>query len=143
MTWVDEALHAPNGLAFVKALLTVYKPQFLQAYRGYLEIADAIADGPSIRFLKAAVEDKQAQLDELQGLVADLETIATPEERQAAEDWTAGLLKALRRRSARSRWKRRTRSPPPSNCLPASRLSSPRFRRGTRASTAAGSTGPT
>jgi hypothetical protein len=94
VNWVAESINAPNALAFVKALLDVYKPQFLQAYRSYLEIADAIADGPSIRFLNAAVQDKRAQLAELKPLVADLETNATAEERQAAERWVAGLLTA-------------------------------------------------
>jgi hypothetical protein len=91
----EEAINAPNGLAFVEALAAVYKPQLLAAYRAYLDVADAIADGPSIRFLKIAIQDKESQIEELDSLVDLLKAAADAPEQQVSSRWVASLQDRL------------------------------------------------
>ncbi len=92
----EDSIQAPNALAFMKALTEVYKPQLLGAYRDYLAIADAIADGPSIRFLTMAVRDKEAQIEALGQLTGALEAVSSEDNRCAADAWVT----ALQQRSA-------------------------------------------
>ncbi len=62
---VDAARNAPSALAFYLSLLEVFKPALLQAYREYLQLADTIGDGPSIRFMRLALEEKERQIQDL------------------------------------------------------------------------------
>ena len=91
----DEAINAPNAAAFVLALGRVFKPALLKAYREYLAVADVIADGPSVRFLTLAVQEKEAQITELARYADTLMTHASPEEQQAAEAWVSALVAYL------------------------------------------------
>lgn len=87
----EESINAPNALAFVLALAEVYKPQMLHAYESYLQMADAIADGPSIRFMRMAVQDKAAQLKTLAELVTLLQAQSSEDEQASAQQWVAAL----------------------------------------------------
>ncbi|MCU0514252.1 MAG: DUF455 family protein [Anaerolineae bacterium] len=91
----EEAIHAPSPLAFVQSLAQVYKPAQLQAYRAYLDIADAIADGPSLRFLQMAVTDKAAQITTLAHFAQQMHGHATPAERDTAAAWVAALQQRM------------------------------------------------
>ena len=85
------AADAPNALAFVLGLAEVYKPALLSAYSRYLDAADPLADGPSIRFLQAAIRDKAAQVEELQRFRELLEEQSSAEEQGAARVWADSL----------------------------------------------------
>jgi uncharacterized ferritin-like protein (DUF455 family) len=87
----ERAISAPNALAFISALASVYKPALLNAYQQYLDVADDIADGPSVRFLRMAVQDKQDQINELRTFTATLTKTATDDEKQLAVDWVNAL----------------------------------------------------
>ena len=50
----DESINAPSAQAFLLALLRVYKPALLSAYRSYVDCADDLSDGPILRALKLA-----------------------------------------------------------------------------------------
>lgn len=89
------AVDAPNGAAFVLALARVYKPALLSAYQAYVEIADMIADGPTVHFLRGAVEDKQRQVLQLEQFAQKLLSEATAGEVEEAHAWVNALRRQL------------------------------------------------
>ena len=91
---VDEARNAPSALALYRSLLEVFKPALLRAYRAYLELADEIGDGPSIRFIEQAAREKERQIADLAKLLP-LMREAEPEAEAAADAWVAELDRRL------------------------------------------------
>lgn len=95
-TVFDAAIHAPNAGAFLMAQAEVYKPALLAAYESYLDVADDVADGPSVRFMRMAVQEKRDQIMELKRYAAEeLETLDEASN-QAAIDWVSSLQTALK-----------------------------------------------
>lgn len=64
--FLAETRNAPSALAFFLSLLEVLKPALRDAYRQYLDLADVIGDGPSIRFMHQALLDKEQQVETLE-----------------------------------------------------------------------------
>jgi hypothetical protein len=95
ITSFTEAINAPNDLAFLQSLTQVYKPALLQAYKAYLEVADDLADGPSIRFMEAAVRDKEKQIARLTHLTETVSATKDETQKQAAKAWVESLNKAV------------------------------------------------
>lgn len=91
---LDENMHAPSAEAFVLALARVIKPSMLAAYREYLRRADELADGPTIRFLQMAVQEKAEQVATLTRF-AEAMLRAAPQRRAEAEAWAAALDHAI------------------------------------------------
>jgi hypothetical protein len=89
-----EAAHAPGPEAFLLGLGRVLKPALLDAYGEYLGLTDEVADGPSVRLLQSAVQDKLVQLPLLVQYAEDL-LAAAPERRVEAEAWAAALQARL------------------------------------------------
>ncbi len=52
---------APDGFAFVEGLSQVIRPMLAEAHRSYLETADHLDDGPTVRILRQALEDAGEQ----------------------------------------------------------------------------------
>jgi hypothetical protein len=94
ITLVDEARNAPSALAFYLSLAEVFKPALLEAYRSYLQLADVIGDGPSIRFMRLALEEKERQISDLAVFRADM-LAAEPEAVAGAHAWVAELKQRL------------------------------------------------
>ncbi len=92
---VEEAIHAPSPEAFILSLAEVFKPALLAAYQQYLDEADEIADGPTIRFLNAAVADKGAQVDTLRAFADEMNAQADDATRTNAREWSATLGRRL------------------------------------------------
>lgn len=92
---LDENLHAPSAEAFILALAKVIKPSMLAAYREYLRRADELADGPTVRFLQLAVQEKAEQVATLTRFAEEL-LQAAPERRAEAEAWVMALDHAIR-----------------------------------------------
>jgi hypothetical protein len=92
----DAALDAPSAEAFVLSLARLYKPALLAAYCEYEQLADALADGPILRGLRLAIEEKA---DQVAALTAMAQTMlqAAPERAAAAEAWVAALSLRLTR----------------------------------------------
>jgi hypothetical protein len=86
----DAALDAPNAAAFVLALARVFKPALLAAYQTYLAEADALTDGPILRALRLACEEKAAQISLLEAWATTL-LAATPEDQALALAWFSQL----------------------------------------------------
>jgi Protein of unknown function (DUF455) len=96
---VDEARNAPSALAFYLSLLEVFKPALLQAYREYLQLADTIGDGPSIRFMRMALEEKERQIQDLAGFLPEMLSAAQAgsDTQAEAHAWVAALQQRLER----------------------------------------------
>jgi hypothetical protein len=94
---VDEARNAPSALAFYLSLLEVFKPALLRAYREYLQLADTIGDGPSIRFMRLALEEKERQIQDLAGFLPEMldASHADPDAELEARAWAAALQQRL------------------------------------------------
>jgi uncharacterized ferritin-like protein (DUF455 family) len=94
MRLINEARNAPNGVAMVQSLAHVFKPALAAAYQAYLDLADVIGDGPSIRFMELALDEKQRQIEELDALLPTLREYH-PEHVSAADAWCAELQRRL------------------------------------------------
>jgi uncharacterized ferritin-like protein (DUF455 family) len=91
---VDEARNAPSALALFRTLAEVWKPALRDAYRAYLELADELGDGPSLRFVEQALREKERQIATLHELLPLMEA-AESEARAAADAWVAELAGRL------------------------------------------------
>lgn len=87
----EHSIHAPSAAAFLLAQARVLKPALLAAYAGYVTGADGIADGPSIRFMRAAIADKETQIEDLGRLAELLLDDATDSQRQQARAFVDSL----------------------------------------------------
>jgi len=86
----DESIHAPSAEAFILGLARVLKPALLAAYGEYVSRADELADGPSLRFMRLAVEEKAEQVAALTRFAKEM-LRAAPERRDEAEAWASAL----------------------------------------------------
>lgn len=86
----DESIHAPSPEAFILGLARVFKPSLLAAYGEYVSKADELADGPSLRFMRLAVEEKAEQVATLTRFAKEMLRDA-PERRREAEEWVSAL----------------------------------------------------
>jgi uncharacterized ferritin-like protein (DUF455 family) len=91
----EAAQDAPNPTAFVLALTRVFKPALLNAYQSYLQIADLIADGPTVHFLRGAVQDKQRQIQQLEQFAATLLHSSSDADVDAAHVWVDALRRQM------------------------------------------------
>jgi hypothetical protein len=91
---VDEARNAPSALALFRLLTEVFKPALRDAYDAYLELADELGDGPSIRFVEQAAREKERQIAMLQELLP-LMREAEPEAQAAADAWVAAFAERM------------------------------------------------
>jgi hypothetical protein len=90
----EEAIHAPSAAAFLLSQARVFIPALLAAYKEYLNLADELADGPTIRLLKIAVIEKAEQIALLtrfsEKMLRD-----EPHLREPAEEWVSAHSLAL------------------------------------------------
>ena len=92
--FLDEARNAPNALAFYLSLVELFKPALANAYRAYLNLADSIGDGPSIRFMTQALRDKEQQIEELAAFMDDM-LADDPNQESVARAWVDKLRSHL------------------------------------------------
>jgi hypothetical protein len=92
--FLEKARNAPSALAFYLSLAEVFKPALVNAYRAYLDLADVIGDGPSIRFMTQALRDKERQIEMLAGYLDDM-LAADPEGETTARAWVRTLQTRL------------------------------------------------
>ena len=86
----DASINAPGPEAFVLGLARVLKPSLLKIYQEYLVQADSVADGPSLRLIKIAVDEKVNQIEALIQFTQEM-LAETPEQRSVTEAWVTGL----------------------------------------------------
>lgn len=61
----ESTIEAPDVNSFLRALSEVFIPALRHSYEEYLAASDAIADGPTYRFLQLAVAEKRVHEDAL------------------------------------------------------------------------------
>ncbi len=89
-----EAIHAPSAGAFLLGLARLFKPALLAAFQEYAALADELSDGPILRALRVAIDEKSNQIAMLTRFATDmLRTDAAA--RRAAEEWLAALSERL------------------------------------------------
>lgn len=91
----EDALHAPNYGALLLSLAQVFKPAQAAAYRQYLEAADELADGPSIRFMRMAALEKQEQIGRLAQLAEVAMEEISEDDKATARAWVEEVRNAL------------------------------------------------
>lgn len=90
----DEAINAPSAEAFILSLAHLFKPAMLAAYQDYLDYADELVDGPILRYLRLALQEKAEQIAQLGRFANDM-LAAAPERRQEAMAWVSALSEQL------------------------------------------------
>ncbi|MBO7742755.1 hypothetical protein I8J29_01010 [Paenibacillus sp. MWE-103] len=80
---MDELVHAGSDLEWASAVYEVVKPALLAAYREHMAATQQIVDQPTIRVLRGAILDLEAQLEWGEAFLAELRASA------AAQDATA------------------------------------------------------
>lgn len=61
----EMIVNAPDGRSFLSAAAETFLPALRAAYAGYLTLSDPVADGPTHRFLRLALEEKTQQCSTL------------------------------------------------------------------------------
>ncbi|HJR45548.1 MAG TPA: DUF455 family protein [Actinomycetota bacterium] len=85
----ERSAHAPEPGAVLRLLADDLVPGLEAAYARYLEVSDEIADGPSFRFLRTALDEKREQ-----GVALTAATRTVPES-EAGTRWRAAMRDAL------------------------------------------------
>ena len=86
--------NSPSVPAFLLCNATVLLPAIRDAYEQYLLSSDAIADGPTHRFLSLALSEKREQVSSF-ARWADDTLVRGPENREEAEEWTHAMALRL------------------------------------------------
>lgn len=81
---------APTSFAFTEGLRQVIKPLLRAVYQTYLDTADHLDDGPTIRIIHQALWDIDDQLRRWDEAAGDAHAVY-PTEMEAAQVWVAGL----------------------------------------------------
>lgn len=90
VTLFDSVKQAPSPGVLLHTVATVLVPALRDAYKAYLNASDALADGPTHRFLGLALGEKSEQIG-LLGAWADELLAEQPEQRALADDWAQTL----------------------------------------------------
>jgi uncharacterized ferritin-like protein (DUF455 family) len=85
--FLGELTRARTDAEYALGIYGVVKPALIAAYRAYLAGGDALNDAPSVQQIKHILIDEEAQLEEIQPIIALLST----EERDAAQPWLEQL----------------------------------------------------
>jgi len=91
---VNQITNSPSVVAFLLSLGEVLMPLLRDCYRLYLKVSDPIADGPTHRFLKLALNEKEEQICTV-GAWAQDALAANPQERDAAVRWARAIRDQL------------------------------------------------
>jgi hypothetical protein len=89
----DEAMFSSGSVELLAALVTVFKPALLEAYRRYLEDTNALADYPSVSIIRRIIAEEEEGLLLLQQAYRDI--VDTPEKVALAAEWSQTLLSLL------------------------------------------------
>lgn len=86
--------NSPSSSAFLLAMSRVLMPTLRNAYQEYLQASDEIADGPTHRFLRLALAEKNEQISTYERWT-DAALAEAPQSRVGAEDFAAGVKARL------------------------------------------------
>jgi uncharacterized ferritin-like protein (DUF455 family) len=87
---------SPSAPAFLLSIANVLLPALRDSYREYLEASDAIADGPTHRFLSLALSEKEEQISAFEQW-AESALSSHPRLRESSLAWTKAVADRLSR----------------------------------------------
>lgn len=90
----DKVRDSPSVPAFLLSVGRVLLPEMREAYQSYLQASDAIADGPTHRFLMLAVAEKAEQIEAFEFWIAAAQTLNSEAWSEAAT-WADEIAKRL------------------------------------------------
>ena len=91
---VNQIKNSPSVAAFLLSLGEVLMPLLRDCYREYLKMSDPIADGPTHRFLKLALNEKEEQIRTVSAWAEEALT-ANSQEREGAVRWASAIRDQL------------------------------------------------
>lgn len=91
---LDSVKYSPSISAFLLSVGKVLLPDLRDAYRAYLEASDAIADGPTHRFLKIALAEKMEEITAFEQWI-NTALSQNPEEHAEATAWANEIATQL------------------------------------------------
>lgn len=94
-----HSVDAPTPVAFLDALGKVLLPSLRDAQQSYLDVADVLADGPTERFLRLSIAEKERAIEQLAAHCDDQRAISG-----AANDETDRHWLALTREAVAAPW---------------------------------------
>lgn len=89
----DEAMHSRTTVELLAALVKVFKPALLDAYRHYVATSNGLADYASIRLLRGIIAEEEETLKILNEAYHDI--VDSPEKEAEALAWAAALSNLL------------------------------------------------
>ena len=90
----DAVKDSPSVPAFLLSVGRILLPALRDAYQAYLEASDLIADGPTHRFLRLALAEKEEQIGAFE-LWIEAALSQNPEARAEATSWADEIAKQL------------------------------------------------
>jgi len=90
---MDEAMESDGSVELLAALVKVFKPALLDAYRSYVGQTNGLADYESVRLMRAIIAEEEETLDLLEAAYSDV--VQTVEEKEVAAKWASTLEKML------------------------------------------------
>ncbi|KIL34557.1 hypothetical protein SD71_18990 [Cohnella kolymensis] len=85
--FIRSGYHAPNALAYMMLLSRIIKPAIRTAYHTYLKFADEIGDGPTYRFLRLAIDEKQHHIEVIEKFIGMIIADEPAEAVKTADAW--------------------------------------------------------
>lgn len=90
---LDEAMHSYGSVELLAALVKVYKPALLDAYRSYLRQTNGLADYESVRLMRTIITEEEEALGLLEAAYGDV--VRSAEEEELATKWAGALVRLL------------------------------------------------
>ncbi len=91
---LDEAMYSDGSVELLAALVRVFKPALLQAYRDYIRRTNGLADYESVRLMRNFIAEEEESLGLLQAAYEDV--VRTADEEELAENWASTLERMLK-----------------------------------------------
>ena len=91
---LDEAMHSCGSAELLAALVKVFKPALLDAYRGYVRQTNGLADYKSVRLMRNTIAEEEEALCLLEEAYGDV--VRTNSEEELASEWAGTLAGMLR-----------------------------------------------
>ncbi len=88
LAWTAESAKGSHTEEFVAGIYGAVLPELVRAYSDYLDQTDYLDDAPTVYVLRHIISDKQAQIDQMQKLAAEV----SPNLFETSHEWTSYLI---------------------------------------------------
>ena len=90
---MDEAMESDGSVELLAALVKVFKPALLDAYRSYIRQTNGLADYESVRLMRTIIAEEEQALILLEAAFGDL--VRSAKEEELASEWAETLARAF------------------------------------------------